>query len=210
MQAFAPGKLVVLGEYAVLDGAPCLALAVRNGVVCNVSHAATRTIRTPDGDDRFVRAALDALPAPAATYAFRDAMPLDLPDKPGLGGSAAAVVAALVAGGCPPDRLLPLALEVHRAVQGSGSGIDVATSATGGAIRFEEGRVTPSSIPAPVVVYSGSSARTGPRVQAYRAWAARQPFVDASAALVDRFPSEPIATVREAWRLLCGMAEAAG
>ena len=54
----APGKLMIAGEYAVLDGAPALVLAVDRGVKCSVTPADTLSISTPDGDDRFVRPAL--------------------------------------------------------------------------------------------------------------------------------------------------------
>ncbi len=41
-QARAPGKLVALGEYAVLDGAPALVLAIDRYAVARSSRAATR------------------------------------------------------------------------------------------------------------------------------------------------------------------------
>ena len=56
----APGKLVLLGEYAVLDGAPSIVAAVDRGVSCEASASPTLTIETPGGDDRFVRAAIEA------------------------------------------------------------------------------------------------------------------------------------------------------
>lgn len=208
---FAPGKLVVLGEYAVLDGCPALAMAVHHGVACTVTPAATRTIVTPDGDDRFVRAALDAIDAPPACYTFTSEPAVELAGKPGFGGSAAAVIAALRAGGCPPAELFATGFSVHYGVQGSGSGIDVAVSAHGGGIRFTNGAVSPVSMPkTPVVVYSGSSARTGPRVALYNAWRDRRDFVQRSRDLVAAFPDDPIPVTQAAWRLLCRMADQVG
>ena len=96
---FAPGKLVIAGEYAVLDGAPAIVLAIDRGVRCDIEPANTLTITTPDGDDRFVRPALQD--APAAHYRFSAWNPTDLPEKPGFGGSAAACVAACIAAGRP-------------------------------------------------------------------------------------------------------------
>ncbi len=209
-RAFAPGKLVLLGEYAVLDGAPCLSMAVVNGVVVERRPAATLRLETPDGDARFVAAALEAAGVSSGHYRFEDARPRPLPGKPGLGGSAAAVVAALLVAGVDRERLLPLALQVHRRVQGSGSGVDVATSATGGTIRFCGGAVRPVQAPRPVVIYSGRSARTGPRVRRYRAWAGRSAFIARSTELVDGFCDDPVGAVREAWRLLRSMAVEAG
>ena len=125
MRIFAPGKLVVLGEYAVLDGAPAIVAAVDRGVVCTVSDG--DSVETP-GDDRFARAGLLAADAPRRRYLFSDAVPWDLGEKPGFGGSAAAVVAACAAGiaARKADRapLLDPALEAHRKVQGSGSGLE--------------------------------------------------------------------------------------
>ena len=50
-----PGKLVLIGEYAVLDGAPAWVAAVDRGVTCEVWEG--EGIEVPQ-DDRFVRAAL--------------------------------------------------------------------------------------------------------------------------------------------------------
>ncbi len=213
----ASGKLVLLGEYAVVRGGAALVTAVAHGVSCTVTPADSLRIQTPTGDDRFVRAALEAVDAPAADYVFTDRAPLDTPGKPGMGGSAAATVAALRAGGFPgsPDELCALGIQVHRAVQGSGSGIDIAAAALGGGLHFRDGQATPAVLPDPVVIYTGTSAKTGPRVEAYQSWAAANPsdhaaFVASNDRLVSRFPDAPIDTAREAWRLLCQMTEAAG
>jgi phosphomevalonate kinase len=210
---FAPGKLVVLGEYAVLDGAPALVAAVDHGVRCEVAPGAALAIETPDSDDRFVGPALAAAEAPAATYRFEGWPPRHGP-KLGLGTSAAATVAAVIAGraerGAPidPTTLRAVATHVHRAVQGSGSGLDVAASCHGGLIRFQAGAVTPVATPAPpfAVIWSGAAAATGPRVARYLALADRDPFVASSAALVQAFEADPIAAVREAFAQLTAMA----
>jgi phosphomevalonate kinase len=196
----APGKLVLVGEYAVVDGAPAIVAAVDRGVRCDVEPGSG--IVTP-GDDRFVRAAL--LGAPPGRYVFSDANPVDLAGaKAGFGGSAAATVAAVLAGGLPPRR----AYEVHAAVQGGGSGIDVFASLLGGVRRFRDGAVVRS--PPFVAVWSGASASTGPRVQAFRAWAGRAGFVARSRALVEAFPTDPLPVIRAAYAELRAMAEAAG
>jgi phosphomevalonate kinase len=174
----APGKLVVLGEYAVLEGAPALVAAVDRGVRCEVLEG--DGLQTP-GDDRFVRAALNG--APRRLYRFADWNPVTLPDKPGFGGSAAATVAACLAG-FGPDGLLDRALRVHHAVQGSGSGIDVWASVHGGLRAWPQGNIHPK---APLsAIYSGQSAKTGPRVKRFQAWGARErrDFARASAELL--------------------------
>lgn len=197
---FAPGKLVILGEYAVLDGAPAIVAAVDRGVACEVAEG--DGLVTP-GDDRFVRAALAG--APPAMRRFFDAHPVDLDGaKAGFGGSAAAtVVACLSAGRSAHD-----AVAIHRAVQGGGSGVDVFASIHGGVRRFpDEVEVT---CPPLVAVWSGRSASTGPRVDRYLAWRGRAAFVAASRELVARFPTKAIQAVGDAYVLLRAMAAQAG
>lgn len=203
----APGKLVLLGEYAVLDGGPALVMAIDRGVRCDITPAPGLEIETPDGDDRFVRPALRGC-APGR-YRFSPWNPVDLPGKPGFGGSAAACVAACVAAGRPALD----ALDIHRAVQGGGSGIDVLASALGGTLRVEGADRSAARAHAPVVVYSGTSARTGPRVERYRAWADGRPdhqaFRERSAAAVDRFDADPLGAVEAALDNLIDMSRRA-
>ncbi|MEC8423682.1 MAG: hypothetical protein VX000_07885, partial [Myxococcota bacterium] len=200
----APGKLVIVGEYAVVDDAPALVLAVDRGVRCDIlDDTCPLRIQTPDGDDRFVR---PALLGASGHFVFRSWNPVALPGKPGFGGSAAACVAACVAAGRPATD----AFTIHHDVQGSGSGVDVAAAVHGGMLRFQAGAATPEPTVHPIVVYSGQSARTGPRVQRYRAWADRTRFVQASASLVDAFHDDPVTALAEAAALLAAMAAAAG
>jgi phosphomevalonate kinase len=220
LRVLAPGKVVLLGEYAVLDGAPALVAAVDRGVRCDVSSSPSdqRIVEAP-GDTRFVAAALEAVQAPPARYTFSDASPVALPGgaKPGLGGSAAATVAAVLAGHLAAGREVPAAdrleqaLAVHRAVQGSGSGVDVAASTLGGVVRYRAGGATAGC---PVgaslsVVYSGAPSATGPRVERYLAWPDRARFVAASDDAVQRWADDPVGALRQAGQALRAMAEAA-
>lgn len=214
---FAPGKVVVLGEYAVTDGAPAIVAAVDHGVAVTYTPASAQRVTTPTGDTRFVDAAL--VDAPVGAWTFVDQPAATTASKPGLGGSAAATVVARFAArtllGLPDDRaaLFAEALAAHRAVQGSGSGVDVAASTRGGFLRFDPADPACSAtVPAPrfAVVWSGQSARTGPRVQAYKAWSGREAFVRESASLTDAFAHDPVAAVRGSRRLLVAMSESAG
>jgi len=210
----APGKLVLMGEYAVLDGAPSLVAAVNAGVSCAWEASAERRIITP-GPDTFARAALDHAGVTTGTWTFGNynAPPTDT--KPGLGGSAGATVAALLAArtvaGEPTEQLFADAFRVHHDVQGSGSGVDVAAAVAGGVIRYKMGQppvpVSPIEL---VVVWSGQSAKTGPRVQQYQAWSDRAAFVAETTRLVSAFADDPIAATRAARRLLEDMASQAG
>ena len=206
----APGKVVLVGEYAVVDGAPAIVAAVDRGVKCTVTPGRF-AIDTP-GDDRFVRAALAAVDAPPQRYHFADWNPSPTLTKAGLGGSAAATVCACLAGApqLTPAALLQTALTVHHDVQGSGSGVDIAAAVHGGVLRFERGAVKALPGVEPVVVYSGGSAATGPRVAQYLDLGDRRPFIEGSRALVDRFQQEPLAVLRSACDLLEDMTRRAG
>ncbi|MEC7988044.1 MAG: hypothetical protein VX278_22945 [Myxococcota bacterium] len=200
----APGKLVIAGEYAVLDGAPALVLAIDRGVSCHVMSGAG--IETPTGDTRFVAPAIGER-AETKRFVFRDWNPvLGLGDqKPGFGGSAAACVAACIASGRDGKD----AFEIHRRVQGSGSGIDVAASLYGGMIRFQSGSISMETPCYPVVIWSGRSAKTGPRVQHYLHWHTRSSFVERSTALVNSFSQDPVSVIQELYSLLRHMAKQA-
>lgn len=204
--AKAPGKLVLLGDYAVLDGGPALVLAVNRGVLCAVFPGG-RGVRmeTPDGDTRFVAPALEG--APAGRYVFSAWNPVPgIREKPGFGGSAAACVAACLAASRPGSD----ALAIHRSVQGSGSGVDVRASLLGGLVRIEGERSRHLPVVSPSVIWSGRSARTGPRVERYLAWTDRSSFLEASAAAVDRFEADPIEACELAYEALLAMSQAAG
>lgn len=213
----APGKLVIVGEYAVLDGAPAIVAAVDSGVKCEVSPSDSLQITVPEGlDDTFVRAALTAVHAPSGHYVFSDHNPTRTTGKAGLGGSGASVVAACLAGtvlgGHRLDRhaLADIAMRVHREVQGSGSGIDILASVHGGVMRVENGQVSKGPPIEPVIVYSGTSAKTGPRVKQYRAQSRRRSFVQMSTNIVNDFVHDPVAALGENRSLLEAMAERAG
>lgn len=201
----APGKLVLLGEYAVLDGVPAVVAAIDHGVVCTV-HAG-QGIRTP-GDDTFVCEAL--LGAPPALYEFDDWNPvLGIGGKPGFGGSAAATVAACLAAG----RSGMDAFDVHAKVQGGGSGIDVAASLWGGVRRYQLGQRVAGSgmdLPAFSVIWSGQSSRTAPRVHQYLAWPGRAAFCARMQQIVDRYEADPVEAIADGYDLLCAMSREAG
>lgn len=131
MKAKAPGKVVLSGAYAVLEGAPAIVSAVNRYAVCDTERAPERV--TPE-----VRAALPQGPFPGF-----DASELrDGEHKLGLGSSAAILVAALAAVRAPEfadEQALRQAIEgpalrAHREAQGGGSGIDVAASTRGGTL----------------------------------------------------------------------------
>lgn len=212
----APGKLILLGEYAVLDGAPALVVAVDRHATCAASAADTLTVdagehgtlRWPADRDAahlpLARALLAAIesPKPAAYHLASDALYADTPAgrrKLGLGSSAATTVAltAALLGDRWPDgaAIYRRAQAVHRAVQGTGSGADIAASSLGGALAYRwlsdasmapldgmpaaDGAGHAIALPEPKApihaVWSGDSASTVKLVGAVSAWANRDP-----------------------------------
>jgi phosphomevalonate kinase len=177
VRARAPGKLVLSGAYAVLEGATALVCAV----------------------DRYVEADSEREPplvtAEVAEAIARGMMPravgfdagaLRAGDrKLGLGSSAAILVASLALTSTARDERLadavfPDALDAHRAAQGGGSGVDVAASAYGGvlACRRQGGEleVTPHRLPAGLCIEAWAcpaAASTANMLRAVRDFAAR-------------------------------------
>lgn len=136
MRTFAPGKLVLTGAYAVLEGAPAIVAAVSRGAFADSSRPALAP--TPE-----VEAALGA----GATAPHTDASAMFTgARKLGLGASAAIVVASLAAveadagadlSSAPVrDALFARARAAHAKAQSGGSGVDVAASVHGGVIRY--------------------------------------------------------------------------
>lgn len=182
-KASAPGKLMILGEHAVLHG--------RWALVCAVNRRVAVTL-TPRGDNRihiqstlgqysgtlqacepqepfqFIVTAVERLRS-QLSHGFDLVVESDLTTHLGLGSSAAttvAVVAALRAyGGCVPDPKATFddATAVVQAVQRTGSGADVAASVYGGLIAYRGDPVEihrlASSMPL-CLVYSGTKRST--------------------------------------------------
>lgn len=211
----APGKVVLLGEYAVLDDAPAVVAGVDCGVEGTYVPGPTHQIIAMD--DRFVGPALAS--APTGTYTFTPWNPAPTPTKPGLGHSAAATVAAVMLAtmarrtSIDPDHLFARAASVHHRVQGGGSGIDIAASTFGGVLQFEHGitkRLDVDLTDRLGIAWAGTSADTASRVAIYRASMNRSAFVQRSAALVQTWQTEPIGAFAEAADLLLALDRAIG
>ncbi len=150
MKVLAPGKLVLTGAYAVLEGAPAIVAAV----------------------DRYATADV-AAPADVDGRALHD----EAGRKLGLGSSAASMVAteAAMAAARGEDlheagvrsAIFRAVREAHARSQGGGSGVDVAAAVYGGALRYvasqTDASVRPVELPRGLVFaafWSGTSART--------------------------------------------------
>jgi phosphomevalonate kinase len=170
----APGKVVLCGEYAVLEGATATVCAIQRRA--HLRWTETSQEITPE-----VKACIEI-----ATKALHKSFPPFSVDvaafkqddkKLGLGASgasAACAAAALISAKNPtvdlgdvlPD-ILDLALSAHRAVSPQGSGIDVATSVIGYVLEFQTTTEGPqinfldASVRIPkLVIWTGKSAQT--------------------------------------------------
>ena len=145
--ATALGKVILLGEHAVVYGAPALAAGIERGARAEAERlpdgAASRLVLGADpaeGEVARAFAALlaegDPLPSLAVTAA------IDLPTRAGLGASAALGVAiaraAIAAAGRPVSDVEAIvrATAWERVFHGNPSGVDTTAGAIGGCFRF--------------------------------------------------------------------------
>jgi len=186
VKARAPGKLVLSGAYAVLEGAPAIVTAVDRYVLADDARGAD--LVTPE-----VREALGAERAP-----WFDASALrEEGAKLGLGSSAAIVVASLAARALSErgllsdaelaELVLAPALTAHARAQGGGSGVDVAAAAYGGTLVYHRAKpdvedAVPGllrvALPPELVLetwWAGAAASTADFVRRVHAFKAREP-----------------------------------
>ena len=177
---FGRGKVILLGEHAVVHGYPAIAVGIEKGVTAEAKSAERDLLRLspwnlalrpdPQGDEPLER----AFGAVLALYSDRPALEVsaevELPAGAGLGCSAAIGVAVLDA----IDRVLRIersrtdlaeaALAWERVFHGNPSGIDNAMSAVGGVALYRKGdplQPLRSNKPLHLVIgYSGASSST--------------------------------------------------
>lgn len=159
---FAPGKLILLGEHAVVYGHPALAAAISRGVRAFSAPADRCQLELPQTLSADHQAVLERAFAKAARLTGHPKIAIslqsDLPVSMGLGSSGALSVAcarALLAGsgkGVTPAGVEKLALAMEREFHGTPSGVDHTTSARGTMVLFEKGRTRPVRARRPVKV----------------------------------------------------------
>jgi mevalonate kinase len=204
-EASAPGKLMLLGEHAVLQGHRCLVAAIdkrlqvtvtprRDNLVAIESALGQLLVPLDKLEPRppfsFILAALALAPPPRGCTIKVKA---DFDADTGFGSSAAVTVATHVAlarwRGEEPDVVLDRAIKSVRQVQGAGSGADVAAAVIGGLLEYRaeprEVRKFSGDVPL-VAVYSGAKDPTVRVVQQVREAHARQPALfDGAFAMMD-------------------------
>ncbi len=169
--AFAPGKLILSGEHAVVYGHRALAAAVSLGTSVVLSrHAGPTTIlRANFQDDRLLPALLTVLPSDGVGVEIESNLPIGC----GMGSSAALAVAVVRAwaklNGEEADfsRCYEDAFRMERLFHGTPSGIDHSISALGGLVAYRRGaqgpqieKIAVAQALFLVVVDSGKPART--------------------------------------------------
>ncbi|MEC7525000.1 MAG: mevalonate kinase [Myxococcota bacterium] len=163
---FGRGKVILLGEHAVVYGTPALAAGIERGVAARVEEAEAFQLAIPtwdlelaiDADEDLARAfaaLVETHPDRAALKPVRVTLDVALPAGAGLGCSAAVGVAVCRAldasvGRADPDAAIgERTLAWERVFHGNPSGIDNAVSAHGGVVVFRRGEplepVTPKS-----------------------------------------------------------------
>jgi phosphomevalonate kinase len=162
--ARAPGKLVALGEYAVLDGAPAVVLAIDRHVEASIGPGTGGRCRLTTRSDAVVERRfapgetsgaplVDLVVAAAPRLAWIGTISSEAffehRSKLGVGSSAAVLCAwagafsafARAEGAAMPELTVEALIGMHRQFQGGkGSGLDVAASYTGGAITYRLAR----------------------------------------------------------------------
>ncbi|MEO0484740.1 MAG: mevalonate kinase [Pseudomonadota bacterium] len=189
--ASAPGSVMVTGEHAVVYGHPCVVAAVEQRATVTVAPLPGRTVRVhsalgevettldalePAGPLRFVLACVAAIgPEQGVEITTTSAIDPTL----GLGSSAAVTVAtfgALAAFSGAEVDIHAEALVIVRAIQGRGSGADLAASLHGGLSRYQLGAAV-EALPVPPAMslkYVGYKTPTGEVLaRVAEAWAGR-------------------------------------
>lgn len=177
---FGRGKVILLGEHAVVHGWPAIAVGIERGVTAEAVTAERDLLRLspwdlvlgPDaqGDEPLERAFAAALAVYPSRPALEVSAKVDLPAGAGLGCSAAIGVAVLdaidEALGIERSRtdLAKAALAWEKVFHGNPSGIDNTMSAIGGVALYRKGdelRSLHSNKPLHLVVgYSGEPSST--------------------------------------------------
>lgn len=166
VSGFAPGKIILSGEHAVVAGHLAIAVAVDRGTTVGLAPCTgpTTIVAADISDDRLQRA-VDALLPPGLAVTIRT----DLPVGRGMGSSAALSVALVRASAALRgevasfDECYARGFVAERIFHGDPSGVDHTVSALGGGIRYRRGASMVPFEPPPlrlVVMDSGTAGDT--------------------------------------------------
>jgi len=196
----APGKLMMLGEHAVLYGRQCLVCAVNRRVEITLEPRTDRIISINSGlgdytgsldnlgeDQRFsfLLCAVNQF-NPSLDHGLNLRVTSEFSNLIGLGSSSAVTVAAVGAikrhlkQSIEPQEIFQDSLSIIRTVQGTGSGADVAASVFGGIVRYRQDPLEIEKLQAScplTVVFSGHKTPTVSVIKQVKASYAQFPEV---------------------------------
>jgi mevalonate kinase len=175
------GKLILLGEHAVVHGHAAVAVGVSLGTEVRLHPVDGPTDLLQDHPDPRLREALSlVLPQRGLGVEIHS----DLPEGRGMGSSAALGVALVRARAALEGEVLSFAaiheraFPVERLFHGNPSGLDHAVAAMGGALSYRRGEAPmPREMP-PVSAVVLDTGRAGNTAEIVAAVAARRPAVD--------------------------------
>ncbi len=145
------GKVILLGEHAVVYGVPALSVGIARGAEARATASERSSLRIGDrftalGDGSELASGLEALLAALDARNVAIEVTLELPAGCGLGASAAIGVASaraileLTEPGVTPafERVFSAAMAWEKVFHGNPSGVDAAASTRGGCIQYSK------------------------------------------------------------------------
>ena len=182
-EGFAGGKVILLGEHAVVHGAPALAVGLPLGVTVT-ANPCTGPIRLRIDQWNLAASAGDGSPVGSAVLELTRRLGHSgtevelvgesrLPPRAGLGSSAALATAiaralrAIDSAELGDDELFDAVQASERVFHGNPSGLDAAVAIHGGVLRFDRARgaeLLGIEAPSLVVAHSGAQGRTAETV----------------------------------------------
>lgn len=174
------GKIILLGEHAVVYGVPAIAAGLDRGATAVATHADTATIKLGDrppqkASDGEVGNAFAALLASLGASPCEVLVTLEIPAGVGLGASAAiAVATARAVAECMGqasglDRIVEAAMAWERVFHGNPSGVDAWAAAHAGCFTFTRGSgIKPLQVARPIplaIAVAGPPASTRAMVE---------------------------------------------
>ena len=176
------GKLILLGEHAVVHGHPAIAAAIslKTRVELHPQAGPTQVVSSPFRDDRLEKALAVALPTEGLAVHIKS----DLPVGRGLGSSAALAIALIRARASLEGRTLDFealhraGFAIERVFHGNPSGLDHAVSAMGGVVLYRRDTAPQALAMKPLQVVVLDSGAPGNTADIVASVARQRPAVD--------------------------------